>query len=160
MKRFSALLAALLSAVAGAAPLPYDKPSPPDLAGNFRVSNDFNTNLYLNGIWEIAPTFKIQKEMPAESEFYPVPVPSSWMFAADFPIASPRFRRGSWGGACTYDGKNLQEFEGAWYRRKFIAPEVPPGRELLLAVDRVTIGGVVYLNGEKLGTCMERRPGF
>ena len=160
MKRISALLAALLSAVAGAAPLPYDKPSPPDLAGNFRVGNDFNTNLYLNGIWEIAPTFKIQKEMPAESEFYPVPVPSSWMFAADFPIASPRFKRGSWGGACTYDGKNLQEFEGAWYRRKFIAPEVPPGRELLLAVDRVTIGGVVYLNGEKLGVCMERRPGL
>ena len=60
MKRISALLAALLSAVAGAAPLPYDKPSPPDLAGNFRVSNDFNTNLYLNGIWEIAPTFKVQ----------------------------------------------------------------------------------------------------
>ena len=160
MKRIFALLAALLSAVAGAAPLPYDKPSPPELAGNFRVSNDFNTNLYLNGIWEIAPTFKIQKEMPAESEFYPVPVPSSWMFAADFPIASPRFKRGSWGGACTYDGKNLQEFEGAWYRRKFIAPEVPPGRELLLAVDRVTIGGVVYLNGEKLGVCMERRPGL
>ena len=38
------------------------------------MGNDFNTNLYLNGIWEIAPTFKIQKEMPAESEFYPVPL--------------------------------------------------------------------------------------
>ena len=41
----SILIAVLAAAVAGAAPLPYDKPSPPDLAGNFRVSNDFNPYL-------------------------------------------------------------------------------------------------------------------
>ena len=159
MKRTVFSLLVLLSGALNAAELPYDKPSPADLSGNFRVSNECNTNLYLNGIWEIAPTLKIQETMPADSEFYPVPVPSSWMFAADFPIASSRFKRGNWGGACTYDGKNLQDFEGAWYRRDFIAPEVKPGQELLLAVDRVTIFGTVYLNGEKLGTCMERRPG-
>ena len=150
----------LLTGVSHAAKLPYDKPSPADLSGNFRMSNECNTNLYLNGIWEIAPTLKIQSKMPTDSEFYPVPVPSSWMFAADFPIASPRFKRGSWGGACTYDGKNLHDFEGAWYRRDFIPPAVRPGQELLLAVDRVTISGTVYLNGEKLGACMERRPGL
>lgn len=140
--------------------LPYSAPSPADLSGSFRRENAFHTDLYLNGIWEIAPTLKTEANCPADSEFHPVPVPSSWMFAADFPIASPDFVRGRWSGESAYRGIPLQKYESAWYRRKFIAPQVGPGEALMLAVDRVSVCGSVWLNGEKLGDCMERSPGL
>ncbi len=133
--------------------------SPPELTQSYRQANDCNQVIYLNGIWQIALD-AAKDQLPADSAYAPVAVPSSWMFAADFPIDSPEFVRGKWGGDSTYKGRKMEEYNHAFYLRKFVASQVKADQQLMLAVDRVTIKGTVYLNGQKLGDTMERFPGL
>ncbi|WFB36747.1 hypothetical protein P3T73_03100 [Kiritimatiellota bacterium B12222] len=123
----------------------------------YRLENSKRRTYSLNGVWKITLTDTITETVPLEADFGYVVVPSSWVHTTEFPImGSPEFKAGSWSGNDEWKGKVLADYPSAWYEREFESPVVESGEQVYLKVDRVTIGGTVFLNGKEIGRLTER----
>lgn len=130
----------------------------PDLSSSFKKENALRSEISLNGVWKISVQDTITDAPPADAGDYGyVLVPSAWTFPSAFPIAgTPQFKLGKWDGDCSWAGKPLKDYPCAWYTRTFETPRDWNGRDVFFKLDRVTMSGTVFLNGQKIGEQNER----
>ncbi|HBC89013.1 MAG TPA: hypothetical protein DCZ94_18900 [Lentisphaeria bacterium] len=130
----------------------------PDLSSNFKKGNAFRSEISLNGVWKISLQDKIGDAAPADQSAYGyVLVPSAWTYPSEFPITgTPDFKLGKWSEDCRWKGKPMKDYPCAWYTRKFNTPQDLDGRKIFLKLDRITMSGSIFLNGQSLGEQNER----
>ncbi len=148
------------SLAAGAADENYDFSAgfKSDLTSSFTKENSFRSEISLNGVWKISVQEKITESPQQDAgDFGYVLVPSSWTFPSSFPIiGTSSFKLGKSDGECSWKGKPLKDYPCAWYSRSFNTPQGWDGRKIFLKLDRVTMSGTVFLNGQKVGGQDER----
>jgi beta-galactosidase len=158
MKRFAACMIMLLGFGARGDLPDLQAAYTASLEAAHQLQTPHRATFSLNGVWRVALDSDVESaQPPGTDEFGFVLVPSCWMRGAEFPISgTPHFRLGSWSGNTTWKGQNLSEFPAAWYVREFATPQEVTGRRVWLEVERVTIQGTIYLNGEPIGRQQER----